>query len=814
MSMVEDILIRIKAQDQTSSVFSKIKNSSAGMKMALGGAMTAVGVGMASFAKDAVSSAITAETEWNRFGAAVNSTVGNWEQQSGEIKKWVSNYSNAMGRSVGDTRSAMTALMAYGLSAKEAEQSMGAVSGMAAQLGISQEEASSKLTKAFAGQGRGLKQLGINLDDYKDKATGAIDKQRLLRDITNKTKDASSKYAGSTEADMNRINQALRSIKTDFGKALLTSIQPLLPVVQGLLNTFNNLPGPIKTILFSIGGLAAVIGVVAGPITTVVGAIQSLKGAVTAVSSAMKIGETVTTALTSAELAASAAKAGLTAEEISSAAAHAGSTAAITAEAGATGIASTGFWAMAAAELAALAPIVLVIAAIAAIIIIIEQLGEYMGWWSDWGSMIEAFSSGIQRLWNAFVGSKVVQGYLSALRAEFNLIKSIVMPILSALGAAWSGFMGILGSGTSSDPVGGLISSFGKLDNMIAGAVGAIKKLPQALQQLPGKAKSAIAGVVSAFAQLVVKGAVYAGQLVVGFVNKLRQLPAKMRMLFTLALFVIRSWALQAVNNMKQSATKMVTGLVTKLRQIPAKIKMFLTLALFNIRSWALQAAAKAKNAGHRILNGIVNYVKTIPAKVGHFMSQVPARIASAASSAVSAATSLATQVVTAVANGIKGVAEKVYTEFMKIPQKIKSSVSAAVQAATSFGSDIKNAVLKALHIASPGIIQKKIALEFANIPGRIDESRPAVFRAGQGYATGLLQGFSKPVNTNINGFRQAGQTYNSPDYSRSTRSVVFREGSIQINANNLSPNECKAIVINAIESLDVMRNKDIRGAH
>lgn len=770
MSMVEDILIRIKGEDQASGVFNKIKNSSAGMKMALGGAMTAVGVGMASLAKEAVSSAITAETEWDRFGAAVNSTGGNWEQQSTEIKKWVSNYSNSMGRSIGDTRSAMTALMAYGLSAKEAEQSMGAVSGMAAQLGISQEEASSKLTKAFAGQGRGLKQLGINLDDYKDKATGAIDKQRLLRDITNKTKDASSKYAGSTQADTNRINQALQSIKTDFGKALLTSIQPLLPVVQGLLNTFNNLPGPIKTILFSIGGLAAVIGVVAGPITTVVGAVQSLKGAVSAVSSTMKVAETVTTALTSAELASGAAKAGLTAEEIGSAAAHAGSTAAITAEAGSTGLASTGFLAMAAAELAALAPIILVIAAIAAIIIIIKQLGEHMGWWSDWGSMIEAFSSGIQRLWNAFVGSKVVQGYLSALRAEFNLIKSIVMPIISAVGAAWSGFMGILGSGTGSDPVGGLISGFGKLDNMISGAVGAIRKLPQTLQQLPGKAKAAVMGMVTAFSSLVLKGALYARQLVTRFVANLRTMPARVKMIFTRVLTMIRIWALQTIAKMKQTGVKMVTGLVNRLRQLPSKV-------------W-------------------------------HFISQIPHKIAQAASSAVSAAISLATQVVNAVGNGIKGVAQKVYTEFMNIPKKIKSAVSSAVQAATSFGSDIKNAVLKALHIASPGIIQKKIALEFANIPGRIDESRPAVFRASQSYATGLLNGFSKPVTSNINGFRQAGQTYNNPDYSRSTRSIVFREGSIQINANNLSPNECKAIVINAIESLDSMKNSNIRGAH
>ena len=813
--MVEDILIRIKGEDQTSGVFSKIKSSSAGMKMALGGAMTAVGAGMASFAKEAVSAATTAESEWNRFGAAVNSTGGNWEQQSTDIKKWVSTYSNSMGRSIGDTRSAMTALMNYGLSAQEAEQSMSAVAGMAAATGTTQEEASNKIVKAFAGQGRSLKTLGINLDDYKDKTTGAIDKQRLLADITNKTKDASNKYANSTEADMARVNQAIANIKTDFGKALLSSISPLLPVVQGLLNTFNGLPGPVKTVAFSIAALVAAVGLLGGPVMTAVGVFQSLNTTIGGISGVISTAKSVMTTFQGAINGVKMAQAGLTATEAASAAAHAGSTAVLTTEAGASSLAASGFMSMAAAELVALAPIIAIVAAVAGVIVIIEQLGEYMGWWSDWGSMIEAVTSGIQRLWNAFMNSPQVQGTLQDLQSAFSALQSVVAPVLSAISGAWSSFLGMLGSGTGSDPVGALISGFGQLGTIAGDVVNAIKRLPQTLQQLPALASSAITGIISLFGQLAARAGAYALQLVTGFISNITQLPGRISSTLTRALTIIGSWAAQGASRMIQAGAKMLTGLVTRLRQIPTRMKTFLNQAVRHIVTFAGNAVSRARNAGIRILNAIVGYIKSIPGKVWQFMSQVPGKIASAASSAVSAAISLATQVVSAVANGIKGVAEKVYTEFMNIPNKIKSAVSSAVQAATSFGSDIKDAVLNALHIQSPGIIQRKIALEFANIPGRISESRADVFRASQDYATGLLTGFSKPVNTNIGAYRQAGQTYNNSN-TDSRRNIVvnFHEGSIPINANNMNPTECKAILINAIENIDSMKNTNIRGAH
>ena len=276
MSFTEDVLITIKGNDQASQVFDKVRNSSSKMKVVAGAAMTAVGAATLSYAKDAVNSAVTAEAEWARFGSAVSQTGGNWDTQSTEIKKWISNYSNSMGYAVVDTRSAMTAMMNYGLSCNEAEKSMSAVTGMAAKLGVSQEQAAGLLTKAFAGQGRGLKQLGLNIADYKDEATGAIDKNKLLQDVLNKTGNAAEKHANTQEAQITRVNNALKSIKTDFGYALMSAIEPLLPLVQQFLQTINSLPAPVKTVGFAFVGLTAGVAAVSGPLLSLHGVLQTM----------------------------------------------------------------------------------------------------------------------------------------------------------------------------------------------------------------------------------------------------------------------------------------------------------------------------------------------------------------------------------------------------------------------------------------------------------------------------------------------------------------------------------------------------------
>ena len=211
-----------------------------------------------------------------------------------------------------------------------------------------------------------------------------------------------------------------------------------------------------------------------------------------------------------------------------------------------------------------------------------------------------------------------------------------------------------------------------------------------------------------------------------------------------------------------------------------------------------------AIQAGARVLSGIVNRVRQIPGRVGAFMMQVPSRIASAAGSAVGAAVSLASGVVNAVRNGIMGIADTVYNEFMNIPSRINNAVSDAVSAAANFGSGIKDAVLNALHIASPGIIQRKIAIEFADIPGRIGESNRFVYSAARDYAGNILRGFNAPQMNlpTVNSIRENANYTPNTISNGNTTIVHVHENAMPLNAHNLTAKEATSVVITALETL------------
>lgn len=273
MATVEEIMLVLTAKDNASGT---LKGINGFLTTNVGSAITRATSGMLGFAKDSIDAAMTAENEWNRFGAAINSTGGNWEANKDSIKSWVKTFSNSMGRSVGDTRSAMTAYMNYGMSIEESESAMKAATGLAAAMGTTQEEAANKIIKGFAGQGRGLKSLGINLDDYKDKTTGVVDRTKLLNAIMEKTGGAADKYANSTQAKAQRVQNQLAALKTDFGQQLLVALEPLLPILQQFLQAINNLPQPIKAVGVAFGALVAGAGLVSGPLLSMMGIFQQL----------------------------------------------------------------------------------------------------------------------------------------------------------------------------------------------------------------------------------------------------------------------------------------------------------------------------------------------------------------------------------------------------------------------------------------------------------------------------------------------------------------------------------------------------------
>lgn len=213
----------------------------------------------------AVESASAAEQGWLKFGNAVTNTGGNWEAQEASIRSWVKTYSNSMGRGVADTRTAMTTFMNMGMSLDETQKTMTAVSNYAAQFGISQSEAAKMIQMSFMGAGRSVKKLGLDIADFKDEA-GNVDREKLLAAIMEKTSGAADKYANTYEARVQRMNNAINSLRTDFGKEIINTIEPLIPIVQQAFAAFSSLPQPIKSTVLAFGGLAGGVAIAAGPL--------------------------------------------------------------------------------------------------------------------------------------------------------------------------------------------------------------------------------------------------------------------------------------------------------------------------------------------------------------------------------------------------------------------------------------------------------------------------------------------------------------------------------------------------------------------
>jgi len=918
MVSAEDILIRIRGQDSTGSSFSSVQQKAGALKTAVGGAATMMSAAMLSYAKSAVDSAVTAEQGWMKFGNAVKNTGGNWEQQSSEVKKWVKDYSNSMGRSVADTRAAMTTYMNMGLTLQDSQKAMEATSNFAAQMGMSQEEAAGQLQKAFMGSGRALKALGLDISNYKDSSTGAIDKQKLLNDVLQRTGGAASNYANSTAGKFQRLNNVLASMKTDFGSALLDAITPLIPVVQGFLNLINGLPGPVKTVGFAAIALGAGIGIIAGPLTSVIGLLEMMGVTLPTIGGLMGALGAETAALSAEEIALAAAEAGLSAEEVMAAVAHSGNAAALGAEGAAATGASGGFWALAAAELAALWPVLLIIAAVAAFIVIVEQIGEALGWWTDFGTMIDAIRAGIMRLWDAFINSPQIQGILQGIQWAFQQLWNIVKPIIDWLGAAWNNLFKSDGAGSGGpDVVGSIINAFGTLGSIASTVFNIIRTGFQVMYSIAQPIITAIGGLLGVFNDLItgqisLEQAFTSAFTIIGnlfsqlvpifqsiaarlgpiIINALSQIPGIIFGIIQSAFGGIAGTITGFVGSIGGAASRLGTsiyngitngikgigggvssalsgigarvsgigaGIITRARSIgtgignsisngirnaPARVSQMLRNIATRIVGLRGAIVSRARSIASGLRNGILNRLASIPGRIGSIVGSIPGRIVSAAGAVAGAAASLASQAVNSVVSGFSGLAGKVYQEFVNIGNKIRESISSAVSAATQFGSDIVNAVLGALHIASPGIIQRKVAIEFADIPGRISESIGSVTRSARDYARGILDGFGNPsvtgnldLNPNWNGQVPLMQgLVNNPFITRDVVSpgsisgltgsnvytpisnnngnvtIIVSEGAVQLDARNLTTAESKQVMINALEGMDSIRNVNIRG--
>ena len=271
-SFWEDVLIRIKAQDNTKETFTGLKGKFAALKIGVGAAVTAMGSQMLQFSETCITSATQAEQGWNAYNSALERAGLTTSSQLSEMKTQLLSLANSLGRSTGDVRQAATDFMNYGTSAEEAMKGAAAVSAIAAAKNMDYASSESIIMSALKGRAAQLKTLGINIDDYKDATTGAIDTTKLFADITTKYGNNQAKYSKSAAAQQQRLTNSINAFKTAVGQALVPLLEAVTPLVVAFAKAMAN--PAIASFVAAIVGLIGGLSLLAGPLMAISGLME------------------------------------------------------------------------------------------------------------------------------------------------------------------------------------------------------------------------------------------------------------------------------------------------------------------------------------------------------------------------------------------------------------------------------------------------------------------------------------------------------------------------------------------------------------
>ena len=405
----------------------------------------------------------------------------------------------------------------------------------------------------------------------------------------NEGKNANEAYKHSWAGMQEQLDIAMSKLQRLVGDVLAPTVVPAIQLATGAMQALGNvISGAMSS---PLGGLISLLGTLGGAFiiaVTGVGALRNILGffRVEATLAAIQ-----TTALAIAEEMQGGAS-------LASAAANA---------IGATGFGglAAAAWGAATAVWAVLAPLLPFIAIGAAVVGVIYLIGNAFGWWHDLGSMLDAISSGVMRLWNAFINHPDVQAAISAISGAI----SVLWGWIQQAGQAIMDFFGISTSGDF-DIVRALIDGIGNAWNM----------LKQALSPVI----TAIQAVIGAFNQFR-SGQMDLPQFIWSVLTILGQMYVT---IFTRIGSFVVSIGLRLVKAGVNAARNFVLGIITRLRQLPGRVFSALIAVVSRIISAGAQWVSTAKRKALDVVNGAYNTLIGLPGKIASALSGVVDAIA------------------------------------------------------------------------------------------------------------------------------------------------------------------------------------------
>jgi hypothetical protein len=223
--------------------------------------------GFAAFAKssidayaDANKSQTQLEDAYKKFPAIANVNIQAFQKLNDQLqsKKAVDNDALA---------SAEATLAMFKLTGTQIKTLIPLVADLAQKNGMDLNSAATLVGKAFMGNARALKSVGI---EFKSTGNQARDFGTITDLLTRQVGGAGETFRKSAAGGMKEMQLQLSDLQESIGQQLIPALTTVASVIQPVLAGFNGMPEPIKSMIIYVGLASAAMKIFGGNLTSAV----------------------------------------------------------------------------------------------------------------------------------------------------------------------------------------------------------------------------------------------------------------------------------------------------------------------------------------------------------------------------------------------------------------------------------------------------------------------------------------------------------------------------------------------------------------
>ena len=176
------------------------------------------------------------------------------------------------------------------------------------------------------------------------------------------------------------------------------------------------------------------------------------------------------------------------------------------------------------------------------------------------------------------------------------------------------------------------------------------------------------------------------------------------------------------INSIKMAVSNFITTIVNFFAQLPTNIANFITSAYNSVVTWVSNMVAKAREMGQNFLNAVVSFFTNLPYKVGYFIGNTLANIVIWVSNMVAKAREMGTNFI-----------NNVVSFFTQLPGKVLQFITSAFNNVQTWATNMAN---KAREMGTNFI--NNVVSFFTQLPGKVLQFITSALNNVQTWATNM----------------------------------------------------------------------------